>query len=158
LFGPQSGIIYDSNRGTSGIDGSVSTAAGQSYYHEGFTCVITGDIGFHYDSNALWNNYLTDKFRILLINNKGGNIFRIIDGPENENEMQTFFETYQDTNVQHLCNQFNIQYLAARNEKELAERLEIFWHETDRPVLLEVFTDNKVSPQILKEYFNALKK
>lgn len=157
LFGFLKGTIYDSNRGTSGIDGCVSTAAGSAVIHNGFTCVISGDVGFQYDSNALWNNYLSEKFRILLINNKGGNIFRIIDGPEDDNEMKTYFETYQETNVHALCTQFNIQYLSASTDAELSDRLDIFWHTTDRPVLLEVFTDNKISPEVLKQYFNALK-
>ncbi|MFI5204407.1 MAG: 2-succinyl-5-enolpyruvyl-6-hydroxy-3-cyclohexene-1-carboxylic-acid synthase [Flavobacteriales bacterium] len=157
LFGATKGVIYDSNRGTSGIDGCVSTAAGAAAFHNGMTCVISGDIGFQYDSNALWNNYLSEKLRILLVNNKGGNIFRIIDGPEDDTEMKTYFETFQETNVQALCTQFNIQYLSASNDSELSDRLEIFWHPTDRPVLLEVFTDNKISPAVLKLYFNALK-
>jgi 2-succinyl-5-enolpyruvyl-6-hydroxy-3-cyclohexene-1-carboxylate synthase len=72
--------------------------------------------------------------------------------------MNTYFETFQDVNAQAICTQFNIQYLSAKNENELNERLEVFWHVNDRPMLLEVFTDNETSPQVLKNYFNELKK
>ena len=68
------------NRGTSGIDGSTSTAIGAAVANAKPTVFITGDIGFLYDSNALWNNYIPKNFKIILINNGGGGIFRILPG------------------------------------------------------------------------------
>ena len=44
------------------------------------TVFITGDLSFFYDSNALWNNYIPSSFRIIIINNRGGGIFRILPG------------------------------------------------------------------------------
>src|SRR5690606_8749586 len=68
------------NRGTSGIDGSVSTAVGAAVISEDPTLLICGDLSFIYDSNGLWNNYIPKNFRIIILNNSGGGIFRILPG------------------------------------------------------------------------------
>ena len=65
------------NRGTSGIDGSTSTAIGAAVAIKKQVTFVTGDLSFFYDSNALWNNYIPKNFRIIVINNEGGGIFRI---------------------------------------------------------------------------------
>src|SRR5690606_30579402 len=51
------------NRGTSGIDGSTSTAVGAATASTKPTVLITGDISFFYDSNGLWNNYIPNNFK-----------------------------------------------------------------------------------------------
>ena len=81
------------NRGTSGIDGSTSTAIGAATTSEKPTILITGDISFFYDSNALWNKYIPKNFKIILINNSGGGIFRILPGHKENNVFNEFFET-----------------------------------------------------------------
>ena len=81
LFKTSAALTYNSNRGTSGIDGCTSTAAGAALVNGKTTTLITGDISFFYDSNALWNKYLQPNFKIILINNGGGGIFRFISGP-----------------------------------------------------------------------------
>ena len=73
------------NRGTSGIDGSTSTAIGAAFANKNQTTFITGDISFFYDSNGLWNSNIPNNFRIILINNSGGGIFKIIPGPKSTN-------------------------------------------------------------------------
>ena len=52
------------NRGTSGIDGSTSTAIGSAVANNKPTVFITGDLSFLYDSNALWNNYIPNDFTL----------------------------------------------------------------------------------------------
>ncbi|EPB65715.1 hypothetical protein ANCCEY_15219 [Ancylostoma ceylanicum] len=82
LFDPIASMTYFSNRGTSGIDGSTSTAVGAALAKQDVLHVLlTGDVSFFYDSNALWNNYAIPNLRIILINNGGGGIFNIIKGP-----------------------------------------------------------------------------
>src|SRR6185312_11839904 len=74
----KNGIHYYCNRGVSGIDGITSTALGSAYATDKMTTLVTGDLAFFYDSNALWNKYLCDNFRMIIINNRGGGIFRLI--------------------------------------------------------------------------------
>ena len=70
------------NRGTSGIDGCTSTAVGYALAEPDKQVVLlTGDVAFFYDRNAFWHNYPTPNLRVVLLNNHGGGIFRLIDGP-----------------------------------------------------------------------------
>lgn len=160
LFDQRNDLHFYSNRGTSGIDGCSSTAAGFAFNNNSITVLITGDIGFLYDSNALWNENLTERLRIILINNGGGNIFRIIDGPAAYSELETFIETTHDLNVKGIAENFNIAYCKASDEQELIARLPLFFAPTTskRPAILEIVTDNKISADILREYFSTLRK
>lgn len=81
------------NRGTSGIDGSTSTAVGAALASKLPTVFVTGDLSFFYDSNALWNNYIPQNFKIIVVNNGGGGIFRILPGEKDTEIFDTYFET-----------------------------------------------------------------
>jgi len=144
------------NRGTSGIDGSTSTAIGAAYIQKEQTILITGDISFFYDSNALWNKYLPQNFRILLINNGGGGIFRFIPGPKASDALD-YFETRHELNASHLCEMYGFGYESARNIAELKEQLQTFYQDEGRPKLMEIFTPTEQNDLCLKAYFNALK-
>ena len=143
------------NRGTSGIDGSTSTAIGASLNTEAPTVFITGDISFFYDSNALWNDYIRNDFRILLINNSGGGIFRIIPGPL-ESGASEFFETTHKLNASHLCTMFGFDYECAVNSADLNSKLIDFFELSAQPKLLEVFTPREENDSILKTYFKYI--
>jgi len=67
----QRGHVYYSNRGVSGIDGCLSTAVGTALSSGALTFVLLGDLGFVYDSNALWNRELPSNLRIVVLNNQG---------------------------------------------------------------------------------------
>ncbi len=111
LFKTGKNLVSYSNRGTSGIDGTVSTAAGACYASHQLTTLIVGDLGFFYDSNALMNNYLMNNFRIIIINNSGGGIFRFIPGPDETGHLQEFFETTHNWNAEYIAKNFNITYM-----------------------------------------------
>lgn len=144
------------NRGTSGIDGSTSTAIGAASIVNENTVFITGDISFFYDSNALWNNYIPKNFKIIVINNGGGGIFRFIPGPQQSNALD-YFETPHQLTAEHLCKMFTFDYMKVKNEKELNEKLPQFYAETENPTLLEIFTPRTINDKVLKAYFNNLK-
>ena len=91
------------NRGTSGIDGCVSTAIGSAVSSKKGVTLIIGDISFFYDSNALWNNYIPNNFRIILINNGGGNIFRFISKIKFPKKIFNFFETKHILSADKIC-------------------------------------------------------
>jgi 2-succinyl-5-enolpyruvyl-6-hydroxy-3-cyclohexene-1-carboxylate synthase len=158
LFDEASQFISWSNRGTSGIDGCVSTAAGASAICYQPLTVITGDVGFFYDSNALWNSNLSPLLRIILINNGGGNIFRVIPGPDNFEELEPFIETAHNLDVEGIVRNFGLNYHQAHNQEELNQALPDFFaaQENSKAALLEIFTPNKLSADVLKEYFNFI--
>ncbi len=155
LFDMNDSLTMFCNRGTSGIDGSTSTAIGASHVTNNQTVLITGDISFFYDSNALWNNYIKNDFRIILINNGGGGIFRFIPGPSNTNALD-YFETLHQLTAKQLCKMYNFEYCTAKNDNELKRELKTFYQIEETPKLLEVFTPIAINDVILKRYFNSL--
>lgn len=151
-------IVYNSNRGVAGIDGCTSTAAGAALINDKLTVLFTGDVAFLYDSNALWNKYLSKKFRIIVFNNEGGNIFRYIPGPSDTEQLEDFFESHHTYKAEFIAKAFNVNYYSAQNENELKEKLSDFFtiQENNRPALLEIFTPRLKNMEILKSYFQNL--
>lgn len=144
------------NRGTSGIDGSTSTAIGAAVASGKPTLLITGDIGFLYDSNGLWNNYIPKNFKILLLNNGGGGIFRILPGHKETSVFNTYFETSHHLTAEHLAKMYQFDYLTAHNEEELSKACQTFFSSNDTPSILEVFTPTEVNNTVLSNYFRNM--
>lgn len=144
------------NRGTSGIDGSTSTAIGAAVASNKPTLLITGDIGFLYDSNGLWNNYIPSNFKILLLNNGGGGIFRILPGHKETPVFNTYFETSHHLTAEHLAKMYKFDYLTAQNEEELSKACKTFFESNNAPTILEVFTPTEVNNTVLSLYFRNM--
>ncbi|MCF8366908.1 MAG: 2-succinyl-5-enolpyruvyl-6-hydroxy-3-cyclohexene-1-carboxylic-acid synthase [Bacteroidales bacterium] len=158
LFRHHPGITHFSNRGTSGIDGCTSTAAGTAFAGKKTTVLVTGDLSFYYDSNGLWNPYLDNKLKIIVINNGGGNIFRIIPGPAETDHLEKFYETKHLEKTEGFAKTFGLEYFHACSLNELEEKLPDFFNEKlQKPALLEIITHRKKSPEVLKNYFKFLK-
>ena len=144
------------NRGTSGIDGSTSTAIGAAVANEKQTVLITGDIGFLYDSNALWNNYIPKNLKIIVINNGGGGIFRILPGHDETPVFNTFFETSHCLTAEHLAKMYGFEYAIASDETSLTDGLHTLYAQNNKPYILEVFTPTRTNDSILLQYFREL--
>lgn len=140
------------NRGTSGIDGCTSTAVGTALTTNQTVVLITGDLAFFYDRNGLWHNYLPQNLRIVLFNNHGGGIFRLIDGPKQQPELEEYFETRQLLNAEQTAKDFKLTYFSCRTSKEIAANLLKFW--TSGPAILEIFTQSSVNAA----FFDLFKK
>ncbi len=156
LFDIDSSIDVFCNRGTSGIDGSTSTAIGSAIASKKSTVIITGDVSFLYDSNALWNNYIPRNFKIIVMNNGGGGIFRILPGHQENTVFNTFFETSHCLTAEHLTKMFHFDYIVANDEKSLNKNLKQFFKNNDKPSILEVFTPTKDNDKVLLQYFKKL--
>lgn len=157
LFDWKNKHTWFANRGTSGIDGCVSTAVGAAHGSKQPALLIIGDLSFFYDSNGLWNHYLRPDFRILLINNSGGGIFRYLPGSSESEELEPFFEAKQSYNASGIAQTFGLDYHSCGNEQELREKLGAFMQPSNKPALLEVFTPNVDNGRFLKDYFRFLK-
>ena len=145
------------NRGTSGIDGSTSTAIGAAVVNNKQTIFITGDVSFLYDSNALWNNYIPKNFKIILINNGGGGIFRILPGHQESEVFNTFFETSHGLTAEHLAKMYGFEYITAVNQSSLESGLNQLYAKKDQAAILEVFTPTLVNDAILLDFFKELR-
>ena len=147
------------NRGVNGIDGSLSTAAGFSVVSDDdkVFCVI-GDLSFFYDQNALWNQNLRGNFRILLMNNGKGGIFNMLKGLEQSPARDKFVAAEHHTSAEGICQQNSVKYLKATNMAEMQENIDTLFNlESNRPVLLEVFTDAAEDERMFKEYYQSIK-
>ncbi len=142
--------IY-SNRGTSGIDGTVSSTAGQSMVDDRNHVLIVGDLGFMYDSNGLWNNYLRDNLKIVVFNNHGGGIFRTLPGAKAQKELEEYFAVKQPLNFEHIALQHNCNYLFCNKLEDYSQTLNDFLATKGKPAILELDFTNMVSIQDVKK-------
>ena len=158
LFKTRKDIIYNSNRGVAGIDGSTSTATGAAYITQQPTTIITGDISFFYDSNAFWQHHLSPDLRVILINNGGGNIFRFIKGPDTTAQLADYFEAQQERSAKYIAKTYNLNYFVAENEVTLKEALLLFYKKSknNQPAILEIKTPNVESAEIWRAYYQYL--
>lgn len=157
FFKHSSSLTVNANRGTSGIDGCLSTAAGAAYAGKKLTLCVLGDVSFFYDSNALWNNYLSPKLRIIVINNNGGNIFRLIDGPNRVADFEQFFETRHQLTAKHLATMYGLPYYFCAAQDELEQTLDSFLNsKKGEAAILEIKTDGELSAAVYRKYFEYL--
>lgn len=141
------------NRGTSGIDGATSTAAGASMVSEQQTLLITGDIAFFYDINGLWNNYLPKNFKIIVINNGGGNIFKIIPGPYQTGVMDSVFVTEHQMTAEFPAKTYGFEYISVNNLEELADKINAFYTPSNHPKIMEINTSKVKNEEVMRAYF-----
>ncbi len=158
LFNQNKKLTYFGNRGVAGIDGSTSTAIGAAWKTRKPTLLISGDLSFHYDSNAFWNNYLSSELKVIVINNGGGGIFRIIDGSKDTEHLEQFFETsHSSKSIKGIADLYSLNYFCAANNDELNEALPLFFNQSHVSVL-EIFTPKEDNPKALDAFFQHTQK
>lgn len=147
-----------SNRGTSGIDGCVSTAVGAALATRDLTTLITGDLGFFYDRNGLWHAHVPPNLRIVLLNNHGGGIFDIIDGPGSlpAAVQETFFLTPQPLTAARTAADHGLDYWHAARADEVLAALPDFFSPRPRAAILEIETDMAVNSAVFRQFKTLL--
>lgn len=157
LFNQIQHIRYFGNRGVSGIEGCTSTAVGAAMATNELTVLVSGDHAFRYDSNALAGAGHLSNLCVIVINNGGGNIFRIIEGPVKHAANEPYIEKVDDGSVRKLVDYHNCTYMDAHDFKSLESALsELFSLSRNNCTVLEVFTPRLKNPEILKQYFSNL--
>lgn len=143
-----------SNRGTSGIDGCLSTAVGAAQKTDKLCISIIGDVAFQYDRNALWNHYIPANLRIIVFNNGGGGIFRNLEGAKDLPELDEFMETRQGFTAENTAKDAGIRYFSASNWSEL-DLVGFLNH--PGAALLEIHTNSIENAAELKRYMSLFK-
>lgn len=149
---------FHANRGVAGIDGCLSTALGWhaaqvELNQQPQTWMVTGDVAFHYDSNA----FLTDAslsrlgLKVVVMNNGGGGIFRWLPGTQHGEAFGRHFETPPTRTVASVAEGANATYLRATSALELEHALEHARNE-EGLVILEVLTPNVESANVVSAY------
>ncbi len=155
------------NRGVNGIEGTLSTAAGLSIYlseqipvdskaQKKVFCIL-GDLSFFYDQNALWNSSINGSLRIIVLNNGGGAIFGKFKGLRESQAREKLVMAEHQTSAVNICQANDIVYFGADDMKTMRYGVDQLIHtESDRPMLLEVFTDIETDNQVLEDFFDSL--
>ncbi len=144
------------NRGTSGIDGVSSTALGFASVVEHSTWLVTGELSFVYDLNALSSSERPKNLKIVVINNGGGDIFRLIDGPSTQPERENYFATPRNIDVQALAKGWGLTSYLATDEVSLQNGLQSL-RNSPECCLLEVRTEPSVNQNVYKAYQQLIK-
>lgn len=152
---PEKNLSTFCNRGTSGIDGCTSTAIGAALMSKEIVTLITGDLAFFYDRNAFWNKYVPNHLRIVLLNNQGGGIFNLIDGPNSQAELEDFFLTPHHQTAKNMSEDFGLEYYFCKNHLELEDLLRTFYEPSDRPKIVEICSDIAENSRVFREFKSA---
>lgn len=152
---PENNLSAFCNRGTSGIDGCTSTAIGAALISNELVTLITGDLAFFYDRNAFWNKYVPNNLRIVLLNNQGGGIFNLIDGPNSQPELEDFFLTPHHQTAKNMSEDFGLDYYFCKNHLELEELLNTFFEPGERPKIVEISSDIVENSEVFREFKSA---
>lgn len=156
LFDLPNGTEVFCNRGTAGIDGSTATAMGAAQINSKQMVFITGDLSFFYDINGLWHNYIPNHARIIIVNNQGGGIFRILPGEKDSPKYDTYFETIHGRNAKDMAKAFGFRYKRVRSGWGLKQALRGFFNPSKQPKILEICTPRKQNDAVLLNYFRAM--
>lgn len=140
------------NRGTSGIDGSNAAAVGAALSTDSNVTLLTGDMAFFYDRNAFWHAYDLSNLRVIILNNHGGGIFRMIKGPQDQPGYEKLFETDQPLNAENTAKDHHFEYASSRTAEDLNRELDGFFSVGQKPKILEIFSDSKENAQIMASF------
>lgn len=153
LLRTRSDLLYYSNRGVSGIDGSLSAAVGAAMVSDQQHLLILGDLSFVYDSNALWNKSFPENLKIVVLNDGGGGIFRLLDGPDQMEFFEEFSVTHHPVSLELLSVAFGKRFSRAINMDELDRQLEALFTPDKGPSVLEVDISTSENSRIFRELF-----
>lgn len=152
----QKNRVFYSNRGTSGIDGCLSSAAGLASKLTVPVYVVVGDLSFGYDSNALWNRELPGNLKIILVNNQGGGIFHLLKGPSETDAFVPFFNAHHPIDFKKLSEAFGLNYQLHLPETNLENSIKNLFTKKEKAEVLEIQTPNNGEPQLTKDFFKFL--
>ena len=153
LFGCSGAASVECNRGVSGIDGCTSTALGAAIAAGKPTLIVSGDMCAQYDMAALAMSSIPDTFRIAVLNNSGGGIFRFIKATRDMPELEHYLAADVRLPLKELADGFGFDYYEAHDKSSLEKMLPAFFSPGCRPAILNMITPAETSAQIIKDYF-----
>ena len=152
------GVEVYGNRGTNGIDGSISAFIGQSNLADGLCFLLIGDLSFFYDMNALWNSYIGNNLRIVVCNNSGGAIFHTYPSVANVPTLDDHIAAEHVTSIKAWVEARGFEYLSARDKDEVRTAIaRLCDKDSDRPLVLEAFTDKEIDAESIRKILEPYK-
>ncbi len=151
-------LRYFSNRGTSGIDGVVSTAVGAAMASDKLHVLLLGDLSFTYDSNALWNKNFPSNLKIIVLNDGGGGIFRLLKGAAKMEFFEEYSVTHHPVSIELLAQAYGRSTQKAASMEELEEKLRALFRPGLGISILEVDTSSRENSRIFKDFLTHNRK
>lgn len=147
-------LFYYANRGTSGIDGCVSAAVGAAMVSEDLHILLVGDLSFVYDSNALWNRAFPENLKIVVLNDRGGGIFRLLKGPSEMDFFEDFSVAYHPVSPEKLAYSFQRKALRVKNQHELEEALSLLFAPDSSLSVVDADSSMQENSRIFKAFLD----
>src|SRR5699024_5182644 len=122
MFGQWNSQDIFTNRGASGIDGITSTAMGVNIGSKKPGILFTGDLAFLHDIGGLLNHRkLSQPLIIIVINNQGGSIFRMLPVSEYPKYFKPYFEAPQQANLTKIAEGYGIDIKTVETKDQLSQ-------------------------------------
>lgn len=154
LFPPKGCLSCDCNRGVSGIDGCTSTAIGAALARpEAMTLLLTGDMCARYDVGALGVGCIPPTFRMVVLNNGGGGIFRFIDATRSMPILDQYLVADSPFPLGKIAEAYGMEYIEVASKAELEAALPLYFAPSQHPKVLSITTSGDVSASTLRDYF-----
>lgn len=147
------GIKSYANIGTYGIDGCLSSLVGQAAATDNLCYLITGDLAFFYDMNALRIKHIGNNIRVLMVNNEGGGEF-YYNGSWVNKSSDLHTTARHATKAEGWVKENNFIYLSAHDEASFKEAMKTFMStDSDKSIFLEVFTEMKDDSDVIHDFY-----
>ncbi len=144
-----------SNRGASGIDGLVATAAGVIKANQAPLMMLIGDTSLLYDLNSLaLLTHSTTPMVIVVTNNDGGAIFDLLPVPEQQK--QSLYQMPHGFSFEHAAAQFKLDYAAPETLNCYQTLIEKHFEQGQGTLLVEVKTPPEQASTLLKQFSSML--
>ena len=150
----EAAVPVAANRGASGIDGTVATAAG---FARGFGRPLTlliGDLALLHDLNSL--AMVRDlPVVVVVLNNDGGAIFSFLPVARHKAFFEPYFGTPQGVSFEHAAAMFGLGYERPSSTTEFVETYRVAC-ERGAPTLIEVNTDREENVALHRELLEEI--
>jgi 2-succinyl-5-enolpyruvyl-6-hydroxy-3-cyclohexene-1-carboxylate synthase len=137
------------NRGASGIDGTVATAAGVACGHDRPVTLLIGDLALWHDLNSL-ALLRAQPVVVVVVNNDGGGIFHFLPIEEHDDVFEPYFTTPQGRSFESAADTFDLAYHRPESVEAFQEAYGQAC-EADGAALIEVQTDRDANRRVHEE-------
>lgn len=145
------------NRGSSGIDGLLATAAGIGSSTSAPITLLIGDLAFLHDLNSMYLIKTNPSpIIIVVVNNDGGGIFNFLPVSQEKDVHERFFGTPHGLNLESICHMFEIPYSNPVNMDEF-EASYLDATQESKSAILELVTNRAENHEFHEQIFETIR-
>jgi len=159
MYAPVDGapLTLGANRGASGIDGTIASAAGFAAGHQRPLVLLIGDLAFLHDLNSLAIvKQSAVPITISVLNNNGGNIFSLLPIAKHRDVFQDYFITPHDLSFGATAEQFGLSYDMCRSMGAFKTAFENHVH-NEQSSIIELAIDREAGPAQMRKIATSIR-